>query len=42
MVGIITQENIDQIRETFGAEIAERAASWPGTFLDFLVSEGIL
>jgi hypothetical protein len=42
MTGIITIEQIDQIRATFGDRIADRALVWTGTFLEFLVAEGIL
>jgi hypothetical protein len=42
MIGVITNEQINEIREAFGAEIAERAKAWSGTFLDFLVNEGVL
>ena len=42
MVGCITSDHIAEIREAFGDEIAERAAGFKGTFLDFLVKEGIL
>jgi hypothetical protein len=42
MVGVITTEQIKEIREAFGDEIAEKAKGWTGTFLSFLVSEGVL
>jgi hypothetical protein len=42
MIGIITIEQIDQIRDIFGDAVAEKAKVWLGTFLEFLVNEGIL
>lgn len=42
MQGVITEKQIKEIRETFGNEIAKKAETWTGTFLQLLKSEGIL
>lgn len=42
MIGVITSDHIDEIREAFGDQVAERAKTWMGTLLDLLKHMGIL
>ena len=42
MVGVITTSDINAIIDEYGLAVAVRATFWTGTFLAFLVSEGLL
>ena len=42
MVGIITIKDIDGIREEYGLQIAIKALAWKGTYLNFLIKNGLI
>lgn len=42
MIGIVTKENIQAIFEEYGLIVAVKASYWNGTWLNFLMSEGLI
>lgn len=41
MVGVITIKDLDGIMEEYGLQIAIKALSWKGTYLNFLIENGL-
>lgn len=42
MQGIVTIKDIQEIFEVYGLAVAVRATYWTGTYLSFLVMEGLI